>query len=162
MAAFFHKAFESVQMAVDDDALKVLKRYSAGFPRIMHLVGDTCYWLDRDGRISIDDARDGVIGAAEELGRKFVDAQVYDALQSRDYRSTLRKIGKLPPATMTFTREQALAGLSESERRKFDNFLTKMKHLKVIRSGAVRSEYEFTMRMVRLYIWLRSRAPEQP
>ena len=161
MGAFFRKAFDSVHMTVDDDAMGELKDFSAGFPRIMHLVGDACYWLDTDGRISKDDALNGVIQAAEELGRKFVDAKVYDALQSKDYHNILRKIGQLNPVTTVFTREQVLGGLSESERGKFDNFLTKMKSLNVIRGGAVRGEYEFTMRMVRLYIWLRSRRPEQ-
>jgi hypothetical protein len=102
-----------------------------------------------------------VIRAAEELGRKFVDTKVYDALQSKDYRNILRKIGQLNPTTTVFTREQAQAGLSDSERRKFDNFLNKMKGLGVIKGGAVRGEYEFTMRMVRLYIWLRSKRPER-
>lgn len=157
MEAFFRKAFGSVQMTVDQGAMEELKHFSAGFPRLMHLIGDACYWVDTDGVITEDEAVTGVIGAAEELGRKFVDAKVYDALQSKDYHNILRKIGQLSPSTTTFTRGQALAGLSDPEKQKFDNFLTKMKNLHVIRGAGVRGEYEFTNRMVRLYIWLRSR-----
>jgi hypothetical protein len=57
---------------------------------------------------------------------------------------------------MTFTRAQVAGGLSDTEKRKFSNFLQKMKNLKVLRSGEVRGEYVFNLRMVRLYIWLQS------
>jgi hypothetical protein len=156
MEDFFRKSFDTAGMTVDQDALDVLSRYSAGFPRIMHLVGDAAYWLDDDGRVSRDDAFGAILTAAEELGRKFVDAQVYRALQSRDYHSILQKIGKLSPDSTTFTREEVVVGLTESERRKFDNFVNRMKSLSVIRQGVARGEYEFTVRMVRLYIWLKS------
>jgi hypothetical protein len=43
-----------------------------------------------------------------------------------------------------------------AERGKFDNFLQKMKGLKVIRSGESKGEWVFNLRMVRLYIWLQS------
>jgi hypothetical protein len=161
MEDFFKKAFSSAQMTVDQDALDTMARYSAGFPRIMHLVGDAAYWFDNDGNVSNDDALVAVVSAAEELGRKFVDAQVYKALQSEDYHSILQKIGQLSDASTVFTRDEVVTGLTDSERRKFDNFLTKMKHLNVIRQGAVRGEYEFTMRMVRLYIWLRSQTQQK-
>lgn len=160
MEDFFKKAFGGGQMTVDPDALEFMARYSAGFPRIMHLVGDAAYWLDTDGRVSLDDATAAVMAAAEELGRKFVDAKVYDALQSTDYQAILRKIGQLSHDATVFDRKAVLAGLTESQRGKFDNFLTKMKQLNVIRQGTVRGEYEFTMRMVRLYIWLRSLPPK--
>ena len=145
-------------MTIDQDALDVMTRYSAGFPRIMHLVGDAAYWRDDDGRISRSDAMDAVLSAADELGHKFVDAQVYKALQSRDYHSILQKIGQLSPDQTVFNRDEIVSGLTESERRKFGNFVTCMKKLTVLRQGSIRGEYEFTMPMVRFYIWLRSTA----
>jgi hypothetical protein len=83
-------------MKVEPSALAALVHYSAGFSKIMHIVGDVAYWLDRD-----------------------------DA-----------------------------AGLTNTEKRKFNNFLQEMKALKVLRSGDVQGEYVFNVRIARLYIWL--------
>jgi hypothetical protein len=44
--------------------------------------------------------------------------------------------------------------LTDAESGKFNNFLTKMKQLNVLKEGVARGEYEFTMRMVRIYSWL--------
>jgi hypothetical protein len=68
---------------------------------------------------------------------------------------------------MAFNKRQVEEGLTETEKRKFNNFLQKMKTLKVLRSGDVRGEYVFNLRMVRLYIWLQSlpasaAQPKQP
>jgi hypothetical protein len=156
MKNFFTKAFQSVGMRIEADALDRLAHYSAGFPKIMHLLGDSVYWLDQDGVIDAKDAMLGVIMAAEEVGKKYVDQQVYRALRSADYHSILRKIAKLGPDQMSFTKAQVAGGLNETEKRKFSNFLHKMKNLRVLRSGDVQGEYVFNMRMVRLYIWLQS------
>lgn len=156
MREFFTRAFDSVQMRVNEDAMRLLVYYSAGFPKIMHLVGDAAYWIDRDGIVDDEDASRSVREAADEVGRKYVDQQVYGALHSKDYLSILSKIGKLDPDSLSFKKADAVAGLTETEKKKFNNFLQKMKSLKVLRSGEVKGEYVFNVRMVRLYIWLQS------
>jgi hypothetical protein len=158
MRDFFTRAFDSAGIRVEEAALKTLTHYSAGFPKIMHLVGDSVYWLDQDGIVDAADATLGVFMAADEVGKKYVDQQVYKALRSADYHSILKKIAKLGPDRMSFTKAEVAVGLNETEKRKFNNFLQKMKTLKVLRSGDVQGEYVFTMRMVRLYIWLQSTA----
>ena len=55
-----------------------------------------------------------------------------------------------------FKKTEIAAQLAQSEKSKFNNFLQKMKQLKVIRSGQDRGEYLFNMRMVAVYIWLES------
>lgn len=154
---FFNRAFQSVQMTVEDEAMGILTHYSAGFPKIMHLLGDAAYWLDKDGVVDENDALSALMLAAEEVGRKYVDQQVYKALRSEDYRSILKKIGQIRPTSMTFKRAEVLSGLTAAQKGKFDNFVQRMKKLKVVRSGDVAGEYIFNMRMVRLYIWLQSR-----
>lgn len=158
MKSFFRKAFESVELRVEDNALELLVHYSAGFPKIMHLLGDSVYWLDQDGVINMSDAKTGVLMAADEVGKKYVDQQVYKALRSADYHSILKKIAKMGPDQMSFTKAEVSSDLNEAEKRKFNNFLQKMKTLKVLRSGDVQGEYVFNMRMVRFYIWLQSTA----
>jgi len=156
MEAFFQRAFDSVSMPVEPSAMSILTQYSAGFPKIMRLVGDAAFWIDRDGIIKQADALTAVFLAAEEVGKKYVDQQVYRALRSPDYKSILAKIGKMDPDTMSFKKADVASGLTESEKKKFNNFLQKMKSLNVLRSGDVPGEYIFNVRMVRLYIWLQS------
>lgn len=157
MEEFFTNAFESVQMKISPEALNRLTFFSAGFPKIMHLLGDAAYWIDSDGIVDEDDVFDATFVAAEEVGKKYVDQQVYRALRSPDYHSILAKIVKLSPADMSFTKSAVVAGLTESEKKKLNNFLQRMKKLKVIRSGDETGEYVFNLRMVKLYIWLQSR-----
>jgi hypothetical protein len=155
MKAFFTKAFESVGIRVEDDALDRMAHYSAGFPKVMHLVGDAAFWLDRDDVIDKGEAFTAVLFAADEVGKKYVDQQVYKALRSSDYRSILKKIGTVA-MTGAFRKADIVAQLTPSEKSKFNNFLQKMKQLRVVRSGQDRGEYVFNMRMVALYIFLES------
>lgn len=153
---FFRKAFQQANITMTDDAVEIMARYSAGFPKIMHLIGDAAFWQDRDGVIDHQDAMEAVYMAADEVGKKYVDQQVYRALKSSDYHSILAKIAKMGPASMSFTKAQVARDLTADETRKFNNFVQKMKRLKVIRSGEVKGEWVFNSRMERLYIWLQS------
>src|SRR3972149_3068255 len=99
----------------------------------MHLIGDAAYWLDKDGVIDQDDAIAAVLLAADEVGKKYVDQQVYKALRSEDYHSILAKIAKMGgPASMSFIKAEIAADLTEPKQRKFNNFLQKMKTLNVL------------------------------
>ena len=153
MEDFFQRAFDSVSMTVEPDAMRLMVQVSAGFPKIMHLVGDNAFWIDKDSVIDHEDALQAVIGAAEEVGKKYVDQQVYKTLRSPDYHAILSKLARLG-LEPRFTRKQLEQGLTEKERRKLDNFLRRMRDLNVIRQGDGRGEYVFNMRMVQLYLWL--------
>lgn len=152
MREFFERAFESVGMKVHDDAMDVLTHYSAGFPKVMHLIGDWAYWTDQDLVVNNEDALHAVVDAAEDFGRKHVDQQVLAALRSHDYRSILGKIAD----SARFSKKDVEGKLDESERKKFGNFLQKMKALNVLRSGEVQGEYIFNMQLVRIYLLLKS------
>jgi hypothetical protein len=152
MREFFNRAFDSVGMKVLDEGMGILTRFSAGFPKVMHLVGDWAYWTDQDLTVDGKDALRAMIDAAEDFGRKYVDQQVLAALKSSDYRSILDKITD----TDRFSKREVEGKLDESERKKFNNFLQKMKKLNVLRSGDVYGEYIFNMRIVWLYLVLKS------
>ncbi|MHB9026199.1 MAG: ATP-binding protein [Armatimonadota bacterium] len=156
MEEFFTRSFGSVNITVEPNAMNTLKLYSAGIPRIMHLIGDAAFWRDRDNVINIVDAVGAIIDAADEFGKKFVDIQVYNSLRSADYRSTLSKIARVRPRALSFRKEQIASDLTPSEMQKFNNFIRKMKQLQVLMNGASRGEYVFTNRMVHLYITLQS------
>src|SRR3989338_395556 len=155
MAEFFTTSFNSVNMTVSEEAMVFLRRYSAGFPKLMHIVGDNILWLNNDSLVDKDDAIAGIVAAAEEIGKKFVDQQVYNALRSSDYRSILTKLAK-EDFDLSFRKGNIEKGLSDSERKKFHNFLQRMKKLGLFKSGDEKGEYIFTNRLARLYIRFKS------
>ncbi len=156
MVDFFNKAFDSVGMKVDKDAMNIMTHYSAGFPKIMHLVGDAAFWTADDNVINIDDAKGAVIIAADDVGEKFAEQQVYSALRSKDYLEILNKIAVIDPVTMTFSKADIGPKLTNSEKKKFPDFLRRMQELKVIKKGDTQGEYVFISRMFRLYVWMKS------
>lgn len=117
MRDFFQRAFASVQMNVEPDAMDMLIHYSAGFPKIMHLVGDTVYWIDKDGVVDKSDAINAVVLAADEVGKKYVDQQVYKALRSDIYRSILGKIAKVN--SMSFLKADVISDLTTGGKKEF-------------------------------------------
>lgn len=164
MEEFFVRAFAAVQMTVEPAAMNYFTHYSAGFPKIMHMIGDAAYWLDKDGSVDATDAVNAVLVAAGEVGRKYVDQQVYSVI-SKDYQSILAKLASAKQGEAfgaPIHKTEAAKVLTEVERRKFNNFLVRMQKLRVIRHGESRGEYVFSNRMVQLYIWLESvrRNPE--
>lgn len=157
MRDFFQKAFESVEITVRPDAMSMMTQASAGFPKIMHAVGDAIFWKVNGKIVDQATAAVGIIDASKEVGRKFVDAQVYDAIQSKDYQSILKKLASdLGPLKEEFTRKDLAAKLNDSEKRKLDNFLQKLKKLNVVKSLDTPGRYQFRIKMVQTYIWLRS------
>ncbi len=122
MESFFNKAFETSRMTVTDEALSILTHYSAGFPKIMQLVGDMAYWIDDDQTIDRTDASQAVIDAAEDFGKKYVDAQIYKALRSEDYRNILKKIGEQGPEQMSFRKSEIEGLLTEQEKKETSQF----------------------------------------
>lgn len=161
MRGFFTRAFESVNLTPTPDALSLMTKYSAGFPNVMHLVGEGTFWRrDSDDTIDVTAAARGVVYAAERVGTEHVDPQIVRALKSPDYHAILAKIGARGP-DRSFMRQTLVAQLTETERKKLNNFLQKMKKLKVLRSGDTRGEYVFASPMVPLYLWMNALKDEQ-
>jgi hypothetical protein len=162
MREFFTRAFESAGVSVEKNALESLTEYSAGFPKIMHVIGDSAYWIDNDSVIDEGDVDGALLDAAEEIGKKYVDQQILKAIRSKDYHSTLEKIANLRPLATGFKKAEVTPLLTEDESRKFNNFLMTMKKLNVLKEGVERGEYEFSVRMVRIYLWLASLKKKTP
>lgn len=152
MKEFFKRAFTSAKIEINDDALFFFTTYSSGFPKIMHLIGDAAYWLDNDGVIDKDEAIHAVIVASDEVGKKYVDQQVFKTIKSNDYRSILKKIARVDLTNSSFIRSDIAADLNADEKKKLDNFLQRMKKLKVLKPGDSTGEWIFINRIVQLYI----------
>jgi hypothetical protein len=154
---FFGRAFAAANSAVDDDALNVMVRFSSGIPVIMHEIGDAAFWADEDGRIGEDDAYVGVITAARNIGRKYLDPPVYHAIRSKRYRSILRKLGlQEAPLSRSFTRKEVAEYLSDQEKKVFHNFLRRLKDLGVIEPDTEmgRGCYRFVNEIYPVYVYM--------
>lgn len=150
---FYEAAFRSAQMTIDPAALDLFVHYSGGLPKVMHEIGDAAYFLDLDAKVDLDDARKAIEQAAFEVGRKYVEPEVVDALKSRSYRSLLDKLASIEGDE--FTRDALVAESTDDEARKVDNFLRRLKKLNVIRPGESPGEYAFNVRMFHAYLSLR-------
>ncbi|MHB8173248.1 MAG: AAA family ATPase [Nitrospirota bacterium] len=157
MKEFFSKAFGSANMSVEDRAMWSMCHMSSGFPKLMHLIGDSIFWKDTDNHITEEDALLGIIAAAYEFGQRYVDQQVLKALQSEDYHSILNKISKVVIEShldISFHKHRIEKDLTEPEKAKFNNFLQRMKKLKALSQGT-RGTYIFSNRMIPFYIALK-------
>lgn len=157
MRTFFTRSFGSVHVTVDADAMDNLVYYSGGLPKIMHEIGDAVYYVNQDARIDVDDAMEAIAQAADEVGRKYVEPQIVDALKSRAYHSILEKVSRL--SKDEFSRDELAAGLTAEEMPKLDNFLRRLKKLNVIRQADVPGEYLFNVKLYQVYLTLKTYKP---
>lgn len=152
---FFKTTFEKVKTPVDGDALDLLSLYAGGLPVLAHEIGDAVFRTDDDNRIDRKDALRGIVAAAEVVGRKHLEPQVFDAIRSARYRSILRKLAGKHLA-LSFNRGDLKKLLTEDEAKVLNNFLTRMKELGVIQPEADSGpgHFGFRNRLHHLYLSL--------
>ncbi|MCX7643259.1 MAG: hypothetical protein N2116_05590, partial [Armatimonadetes bacterium] len=130
-AEFFLKAFARVNNQVNGDALETMVQFSGGHPALAHEIGDAVFRIDSDGIIDRRDAYEGISQAAEIVGRKYLEPQVYQAIRSPRYQKILRVLAS-DPSNFFFQRAKILQKLDPNERKVLDNFLQRMQRLGVI------------------------------
>lgn len=157
---FFNEMFSKQKISVTPGALSLMVSLSGGFPMLMHEVGDAVFWLNTDNCIDEIEARRGIVEAAETVGKKYLDPQVYQALRSETYRSILRRVGKLPLGE-SFYRKDILEEVPKREQKTFDNFLRRAKKLGIISETEVRGEYRFINMLYHLYVWFEAEEVEE-
>jgi hypothetical protein len=151
MKDFFTKSFSTVGIDIKPEAMGLMCHYSAGFPKLMHIIGDKVFWENNDNVIDEKDVREGIVEAAIDVGSKFIDQQVYKALKSNVYKSILKKLAQ-SGFDLSFKKSQIEKTLNTSEKKNFNNFLQRLKKLGLLISGEETGEYIFTSRLARLYI----------
>lgn len=151
---FYRRAFDSVNIEIDDDALDLMTKYAGGLPVLAHEIGDAAFRIHEDGRVSGSDALAAVVSAADVVGRKHVDVHVFEVIRSERYRRMLQKI----PLELgeQFKRSDLIEHLDDSEVKVVDNFLRKMRELGVLRpdSAAGQGWYRFTSSLHFVYFLL--------
>lgn len=152
---FLSTAFEKIDTEVKFEAMELMVRFSSGLPLLMHEIGEATFWIDRDGIIDKEDAIQGILAAAEEVGKKYLDPRVYRAIRSPRYRSILRKLGKIR-IPRSFKKKDVEAKLNESEKKVFHNFLRRIRELGVIEADIEKGvgAYKFVNEIYPIYIWM--------
>jgi hypothetical protein len=150
--SFFESTFKKAGMECSAESLDTMTRYAGGLPVLAHEIGDAAFAADRDGAVDHSDAAQGVLAAADVVGRRYLDPMVYSSLRSPRYRAILRRMAR-ELSYERFTRAQIRESLPSEERRVFDNFLGKMKKLGVVVEDPEkgRGSYRFSTLLHYLY-----------
>lgn len=127
---FYMNAFSKVGVSVGMEASEVLVGCAGGLPVLAHEIGDAVFYSDNDDYIDMGDAYDGVMIAAETVGRKHLELQVFRSIKSSRYRSILRKLAN--KGTNRIERAKDIELLNRNEGKIFDKFLKRMLDLGVL------------------------------
>jgi hypothetical protein len=154
---FYSHAFETSSATISKQHLDAMVRFTGGLPVLAHEIGDAVWRAAARTTITEEDVSEGIINAAEVVGRKFLEPQVFQALRSDRYRSILWKIADRP-AQLQFRRRDLIATLTPDEKRVMDNFLRRMKDLGAIVSDdeSGPGSYRFMNQLHALYFWMES------
>ncbi|MGL5888676.1 MAG: BREX system ATP-binding domain-containing protein [Bacteroidia bacterium] len=153
---FFIKTFAKVGCNVSQKALDLMYDYSQGHPKAMNIIGDNVFWKTPSTNIDVTAAISGIYAAAEEIGHKFIDSQVLNTIESKDYQNILRKISSsIHTESLVINKKNIIPLLTVSENAKLNNFLLKLKKQNVIRPGFEPGEYIFNDRLARLYLTIK-------
>ena len=157
---FFRNAFDKHNVSIAQEDVEILARYSGGIPTVAHEIGDAVWQIAKDNTITEDDCQIGVIDAADTIGKRFIEKDIIQALQSSQYRSILGKIADAFSGHFPFSKKdlRSLETLTPKEKKALDNFLIRMKRLGGIVSvkAGERGIYRFPTHMHAIYFSLRS------
>jgi len=156
---FFNSTFTKRGCSINAKDINRLAFYSDGLPVMAHELGNSVWKIAKSKTIQSDEVLDGIFDAAEMIGRKFLNKEVIQALQSKNYRSILKKITvpDSPLKGFEFSRKQlrSMETLTRSEKDGLDNFITRMCNLgTLVRPNGERGVYQFATRMHKIYFML--------
>ncbi|MFQ5914912.1 MAG: AAA family ATPase [Nitrospinota bacterium] len=159
---FYRDAFSRVGIKVEDEALGILSQFAGGLPVLAHEIGDAAFLIDTDSYIDVGDASNAVFAAADIVGRKHLQPQVFQAIRSPRYRAILRRLAR-DPFGASFRRQDVLKGLGEDEAKVLDNFLRRMTQLAVINPDreAGPGAYQFKSSLNYLYFRLEAQRAQK-
>ena len=154
---FYRESFAAGNAVVSAADLNFVVQHTGGLPVLAHEIGDAVWRAAKAPTIAHQDIVAGIVRAASIVGRKLLEPQIFQAIQSDRYRSILRKMAD-EPARMTFQRGELAARLAPDERQVLDNFLRRMRKLGAVQlDPEVRGGYRFPNRLHALYFWMESR-----
>lgn len=160
--AFFKGSFEEGNVEIGQDEVENLTLYSGGLPIMAHEIGDAIWGILEGEEVTLAEVMEGMYVASERVGARFLQSGVIQALQSRKYRSILRKIAKHTELLeIEFSKEQLRSfPLTADEKKSLDNFLNRMRTLGAIvpvKDGR-RGVYRFATHLHRMYFFIEASA----
>ena len=153
---FYQRAFHSAQAKIGETELNTLVQFTGGLPVLAHEIGDAVWRMAKNLDIEAREVSQGIVSAAEVIGHKLLEPQIFSAIRSERYRSILEKMADEPQ--MRFRRSELAARLTTAERNAMDNFLRRMRNLGALETDAdVRGGYKFPNRLHALYFSLEAK-----
>lgn len=154
---FFVKAFGEAGMEIEDDAMRMLVQYSSGLPILMQEIGAWVYLGTSGAVIRRPDAMSGLVLAAENVGKKYLDPVFYRTIRSKHYRSIVRKITRESLGSQ-FTRNEVMGRLDRDEMMVFDNLLRRLRELGIVEQDVEegRGAYRFVNALYPVYMYMES------
>jgi hypothetical protein len=156
VSEFYEQSFRRGGADISDESIENMVQYTGGMPVLAHELGDAVWRTARGRDITELDVVHGLRVAADVIGSRLLEPNIFHALRSERHRSILPQIVTRP--RMRFRRSEVLARLTSRDSREFDNFLRRMRNLGAIKADPeVRGGYGFPNRLHALYFFMESR-----
>ena len=151
---FFKDTFSQVEIEISDDALEIMVAFSSGLPLMMQQIGESVFWSCETDCISKQDAIEGVINAAYEIGSKQIKP-VLNQIKSNKYEPILEFL--VENNMNNFKRSDVKDAMDISD-NVLSNFLSKMVELGILESTGHKHSgtYEFSNNLYYAYFWIKS------
>jgi hypothetical protein len=155
---FFTKIFNGIGIGINEDAMKLMIRFSSGFPNMMHEIGDGIFWRNNDNIIDYNDTLEGIIRAGQEIGWKYLQPALDKSIRSESYLSIFRTLGEHFPShelseEYIFRKKDIEDILDPKEKKAFSDFLKRARDLNIIEyaEGYKQGVYTFTNNLYPIY-----------
>ena len=152
---FYRESFGAGGAEISEEGMELLPPSTGGLPVLAHEIGDGVWRTARGPDIGKREVLKGILMAAEVIGRKLLDPQVFSAIRSERYHSIFGKMADLPGTR--FGRAQLRESLTDAEAKGLDNFLRRMTSLGALeRDPETRGAYRFPNLLHALYFRMES------
>ncbi len=157
---FYENVFESVNIEVSPDALKLMIDYASGIPLTMQYIGDSVFWNTDNNQINQDKAIEGIILAGYEIGNKQLRRNL-KKINNQVFNDILMKITE---KELTNFNESSLQNiLSDDEYTILPEFFKRMEEYEILESMNYTDEktYNFKDKLTYSYFRIKSFENEQ-
>ena len=151
---FFKETFSQTGIEISSEALNIMVAFSSGLPLMMQQIGESVFWVCETNCISKQDAIEGVINAAYEIGSKQIKP-VLNQIKSEKYEDILQFLAE--NKMNNFKRSDIKEAMNISG-NVLSNFLSKMVDLGILESTGHKHSgtYEFSNNLYYTYFWIKS------
>jgi len=155
-AAFFRTVLKRRNVVLSNNGIKPIARYCGGLPLLAHEIGDAVWRQAKNKKVTPEEMFHGIVEAGDAVKRRFLKSELVRELQSRRYRSILKKLTAHDDIVgVEFSRKelQEVETLSVAERKGLDNFLNRMRKLGAVVPSRERGRgfYRFASHLYKAY-----------